>query len=94
LQPRADRKVRDPALDMAEIVNLRRARKAKARRAAETGAQANRLAFGQTKSERQATQSEHDRALRHIEGHRRLPQSQEQSQEQSQAPDLCRHGDD
>ena len=46
LQPRADRKVRNPAVDMAEIVNLRRARKAKARHAAETAAQANRLAFG------------------------------------------------
>jgi hypothetical protein len=75
---------------MAEVVNLRRARKAKARQAADTAAQDARLAFGRTKAERQATQSEHDRALRHIEGHRRLPPLPDQSQ----ASDLSHHGDD
>jgi hypothetical protein len=89
-QTTAGRKVPNSVVDMAEIVNLRRARKAKARQAAETAAQDSRVAFGRTKAERQATQSEHDRALRHIEGHRRLSQSPEQPQ----ASDLPRHDDD
>jgi hypothetical protein len=55
---------------MAEIVNLRRARKTKTRQSAEATAEANRLRFGRTKSERQATEIEHNRAQRHIEGHR------------------------
>ena len=37
---------------MAEIVNLNRARKAKARDAAETPAAENRAKYGQTKAER------------------------------------------
>ena len=37
---------------MAEIVNLNRARKAKARDAAETKAAENRAKYGQTKTER------------------------------------------
>jgi hypothetical protein len=37
---------------MAEIVNLNRARKAKARDAAETKAAENRAKYGQTKAER------------------------------------------
>ena len=37
---------------MAEIVNLNRARKAKAREAAETKAAENRANYGQTKAER------------------------------------------
>lgn len=36
---------------MGEIVNLRRARKARSRREAEARAQENRAAFGRTKSE-------------------------------------------
>ena len=57
----------------AEIINLRRARKAKARTAREKEAEANRLAFGRTKAERAATEAERDRAERGIEGHRREP---------------------
>jgi hypothetical protein len=37
---------------MAEIVNLRRARKERARRERENEAQANRLRFGRTKTEK------------------------------------------
>jgi hypothetical protein len=40
---------------MGEIVNLRRARKARDRREKEDAAQANRVAFGRTKSERELT---------------------------------------
>ncbi|MEG3163873.1 DUF4169 family protein [Sphingomonas sp. PB2P19] len=51
---------------MAEIVNLRRARKAKARATAETTADANRAAFGRTKAEKDVAKAEaarHDRTL-------------------------------
>jgi hypothetical protein len=40
---------------MGEIVNLRRARKTRDRRDAETWAQENRAAFGRTKAERTLT---------------------------------------
>ncbi|MCA3312204.1 MAG: DUF4169 family protein [Roseomonas sp.] len=43
---------------MAEIVNLNRARKAKARDAAETKASENRAKYGQTKAERVRLASE------------------------------------
>lgn len=39
---------------MGDVVNLRRARKAKARSDAQAQAAANRAAFGRTKAERQA----------------------------------------
>jgi hypothetical protein len=57
----------------AEIVNLRRARKAKARIEREKEAEANRIAFGRTKAEKSATTAERERAEREIEGHRRDP---------------------
>ena len=43
---------------MGEVINLRRARKAKARVDAETKAAANRAAFGRTKAEREAAAAE------------------------------------
>lgn len=55
---------------MAEIVNLRRVRKQRARADAEAKAQQNRIDFGRSKSERSATQTEHDRTARQLEGHR------------------------
>ncbi len=42
----------------AEIINLKRARKAKQRRAAATRAEQNRAKFGRTKAERQTTEAE------------------------------------
>ena len=51
---------------MAEIINLRRARKARARATTETTAAANRAAFGRTKAEKQAVSTEaarHDKTL-------------------------------
>lgn len=56
---------------MAEIVNLRRARKAKARTVAATQADANRLAFGRTKAERQAAAADADRTRRLLDGAKR-----------------------
>lgn len=55
---------------MAEIINLRRARKAKARAEAETEADANRRKFGQPKAERVKREAERDIAARRLDGHR------------------------
>lgn len=57
----------------AEIVNLRRARKAKAR--AEDAAQAavNRARFGERKAERSAREAEAERAAQVHAGHERGP---------------------
>ncbi|MBN8815466.1 MAG: DUF4169 family protein [Sphingomonas sp.] len=58
---------------MAEIVNLNRARKVKAREAARTAADANRIAFGRTKVEKAATKAEADRFRRDVDGAKREP---------------------
>ncbi|KPF65984.1 hypothetical protein IP69_16050 [Bosea sp. AAP35] len=63
---------------MAEIVNLRRARKQRVRQDAEKQAQQNRIAFGRTKAERSLTQAEQSKAERALEGHR-LPGADDES---------------
>uniref|UniRef100_A0A9E7ZYG9 DUF4169 family protein n=1 Tax=Bosea sp. NBC_00436 TaxID=2969620 RepID=A0A9E7ZYG9_9HYPH len=55
---------------MAEIINLRQARKQKTRAEAEKTAEQNRVAFGRTKAERKLTEAERDKAARHIDGHK------------------------
>jgi len=55
---------------MAEIVNLRQARKRKARMERENRAEQNRLVFGRTKVERQASSLEAAQRDRHLDGHR------------------------
>lgn len=55
---------------MAEIINLRMARKAKARGEAEKQAQANRALHGQTKAGRLTAKAEKERADRLLEGAR------------------------
>lgn len=62
---------------MAEIVNLRRARKQRARQEAEQQAQQNRIAFGRTKAERNLTEAERDKAARTLDGHRLAPPDDE-----------------
>jgi hypothetical protein len=52
---------------MAEIINLRLARKAKARDTAEKTAQANRAKFGVTKGERQIRAAEGARLTRIVD---------------------------
>ena len=52
---------------MAEIVNLRRARKDKARREREGEADANRRRFGRTKAEKAADKDAQERARRDID---------------------------
>ena len=53
---------------MAEIVNLRRARKAQARAAKGTLAADNRARFGRTKAEKRATEAERGRAETRLDG--------------------------
>jgi hypothetical protein len=55
---------------MGEIVNLRRARKAKQRSTDEAAAAANRVAFGVAKSESRRARAETDLAARRLEAHR------------------------
>lgn len=55
---------------MGEIVNLRRARKARDRASAEAQAAQNRIAFGRTKAERKLSDAEKTLAERRLEGHR------------------------
>jgi hypothetical protein len=56
---------------VAEIINLRRARKAKARADAARQADANRLAFGRTRAEREVATRDADRARRLLDGAKR-----------------------
>ena len=53
---------------MADIVNLKRARKDKARREHDSEAQANRRRFGRTKAEKAADKDAEARARRDIDG--------------------------
>lgn len=53
---------------MADLVNLRRARKVLERAAAEKEAEANRRKFGRTKEERTLTDAERARAAREQDG--------------------------
>ncbi len=61
----------------AEILNLRRARKAKQRREAEAHANVNRAKFGRTKHEREAEQMAQDLTDRRLDGSRRNPDPDE-----------------
>lgn len=56
---------------MTEIVNLKRARKAKERAEAEAKAQANRVAHGRTKTEKKLSKAEQEAARRKLDGHKR-----------------------
>ena len=53
---------------MAEIVNLRRARKDKTRQRRESEADANRRRFGRTKAEKAADKDAQDRSRREVDG--------------------------
>lgn len=56
---------------MAEVVNLNRARKTKAREDAKAKASENRVAFGRTKAERDAGTARREKAKRELEGKKR-----------------------
>ena len=56
---------------MAELINLNRARKTKARDAAKAKAAHNRAAFGQTKVERETQAAAAERISRELDGKKR-----------------------
>jgi hypothetical protein len=56
---------------MAEIVNLGRAKKQAARKAARSTADANAAKFGRTKAEREAERARAEKAARDLDAHRR-----------------------
>lgn len=56
---------------MGDVINLRRARKAKARAGAEEKAATNRVAFGRTKAEKTSAITEREAAKRKLDGHKR-----------------------
>lgn len=56
---------------MADIINLRTARKQKARAEKEVQASQNRVIFGRTKAEKQKAAAEQRLAEKHIDGHKR-----------------------
>ena len=56
---------------MAEIINLRKARKAKARAAKEAEAAANRAKFGRPKTERSQSEAAKDLLDHKLDAHRR-----------------------
>lgn len=55
---------------MAEIINLRQARKNKQRAEKEDKAEANRRAFGRTKAEKHLKKAEDLKATRKLDGHK------------------------
>lgn len=58
---------------MAETINLRQARKARARDAARKAADANAAKHGQTKGEKALAKARADKARAELDGHRRDP---------------------
>jgi ribosomal protein S2 len=58
---------------VADIVNLRQVRKARARVERETKAEENRRLHGMTKAEREKIADERRRLEQHLGGHRRVP---------------------
>ncbi len=53
------------------VVNLNKARKAKAKSDAHALAAENRVKFGRTKAQKAAAQAEADKLAREVEGHKR-----------------------
>jgi hypothetical protein len=56
-----------------EVVNLRRARKARQRTERELAADENRRRHGRSKAEKQADATARHKAERHVDGHKRDP---------------------
>jgi hypothetical protein len=56
---------------LAEIVNLRQAKKQAARKAARSAGDANAAKFGRTKAERKLAEAREDKATRDLDAHKR-----------------------
>lgn len=69
-------------LTMAEIINLRQARKRQLRTQAEQAAATNRARFGRSKAEKQAQQAEDDLARRTLDGKQLLPPGPDERHEE------------
>jgi hypothetical protein len=63
---------------MADIVNLRQARKAKAKRDKETQAEANRIQFGRAKAEKKLTEARNSLAQSKLDAHK-TPETPDES---------------
>lgn len=59
---------------MAEILNLRRARKAKARASNDAKAAANRAKFGRAKAEREQVEADAKLTFTRLDGHKLRPE--------------------
>lgn len=59
-----------PNLPMADIINLNKVRKLKARTAAELRAAENRIRFGRSKDEKQRERNETAEAAKKLDGHK------------------------
>jgi hypothetical protein len=70
---------------MAEIINLRRARKGKARAEREERAAANRREHGRPHALREITEAERRLADRHLDGHR-LGEAPEPKRDEDEEP--------
>jgi hypothetical protein len=64
---------------MGEIVNLRRARKQRDRRTKEEAAQANRVAHGRSKAERELTAAQARLEAAKLDAHRRGREADDQA---------------
>jgi len=58
---------------MAEIINLRQAKKQATRKAARAQGDANAAKFGRTRAERDLERAQADKAARDLEAHKRDP---------------------
>ena len=56
---------------MTAIVNLNKARKARAKAGAKVGVAENRVRFGRTRAEREAAETREDKARRELDAHKR-----------------------
>lgn len=63
---------------MGEVVNLNKARKARAKAEASKKAANNRVKFGMTKAEKEKIADDRERLARHVEGHKRDQDDTEQ----------------
>ena len=60
---------------MAELINLNRVRKARARADKEAQAAENRIKFGRTKAEREKAEAERSLATRQLDSHKRTDET-------------------
>lgn len=58
---------------MGEIINLNKARKARARDDKKAAAEQNRTSFGRTRAEKTLTRAEREKQDRDLSGHKRDP---------------------